>query len=453
MTIHLIAIGGSAMHNLAIALKDNGHIVSGSDDEIFEPSRSRLAEHNLLPSSFGWYPEKLSGDIDAIILGMHARPDNPELMYAQELGLKIYSYPEFLYNHSKNKKRVVIGGSHGKTTITAIIIHVLRKLNYDFDYLVGSKIKDFDVMVRLSDDASLMIFEGDEYLSSPIDRRPKFHWYFPDIALLSGIAWDHINVFPTNSNYVEQFEIFISLINENGALIYNEQDGVLKKLADESSNIACIPYSTPDYEVRNGVSYILTDNKEVELSIFGKHNMMNINGARLVCIQLGISDKEFFSSVSSFMGTANRLELVMKHGNSFVYKDFAHAPSKVGATVDAVREQFPKMNFVACLELHTFSSLNKDFIDEYKHTLDLPDEACVYFNDHTIAMKQLPDLSLDDVKNAFNRSDLNVFVDSSDMINWLGSVKKQDTVFLMMSSGNFNGINFDDLAKKLVFDI
>ena len=453
MKIHLIAIGGSAMHNLAIALKNNGHIVTGSDDEIFEPSKSRLSDNNLLPANFGWYPEKLSVNIDAIILGMHARPDNLELLRAQELGLKIYSYPEFLYNHSKNKKRVVIGGSHGKTTITAIIMHVLRKLNYDFDYLVGSKIKDFDVMVRLSDDAPLMIFEGDEYLSSPIDRRPKFHWYFADVALLSGIAWDHINVFPTNENYVEQFEIFISLINKNGALIYNEDDIVLKKITDATPDIKTIPYSIPDYEVRNGISYIITDNGEVELSIFGKHNMMNINGARLVCNQLGISDQEFFTSVSSFAGTANRLELVMKNGNSFVYKDFAHAPSKVGATVDAVREQFPKMNFVACLELHTFSSLNKDFIDEYKNTIDLPDDACVYFNVHTIAMKQLPDLSLDDVKTAFKRSDLNVFTDSTDMINWLGSVKKQDTIFLMMSSGNFNGINFDDLAKKLVFDI
>jgi len=449
MKIHLIAIGGSAMHNLAIALKSNGHIVTGSDDEIFEPSKSRLVDYKLLPSRFGWFPENISDNIDAIILGMHARPDNPELLRAQELGLKIYSYPEFLFNHSKNKKRVVIGGSHGKTTITAMIMHVLRMLNYDFDYLVGSKIKDFDVMVRLSDAAPIMIFEGDEYLSSPIDRRPKFHWYFPDIALLSGIAWDHINVFPTYENYLEQFEKFISLINKNGPLIYNEDDIALKELAIASDNIRAIPYGSLKYNIRDGINYIMTDGGEVELCIFGKHNMMNMNGARLVCNELGISDEDFFDSISSFEGTANRLELVLRSGNSRLYKDFAHAPSKVGATVEAVREQFPNSNFVACLELHTFSSLNKDFIDEYKHTLNLPDYACVYFNEHTLAMKRLPELSVDDVVRAFDRSDLKVFVDSNEMIEWLVEVKKQNSVFLMMSSGNFDGINFNEIATAL----
>lgn len=438
------------MHNLAIALKKNGHVVSGSDDEIFEPSRGRLADNGLLPTSFGWFPGKLGKDIDAIILGMHARPDNPELLRAQELGLKIYSYPEFLYNHSKNKKRVVIGGSHGKTTITAIIMHVLRKLNYDFDYLVGSKIKDFDVMVRLSDDAPIMIFEGDEYLSSPIDRRPKFHWYSPDVALLSGIAWDHINVFPTYENYLSQFSKFISLINKNGSLIYNEEDGALNNLASENGSIEIIPYGVPNHEVRNGTSYLSTAAGEVGLSIFGKHNMMNINGARLVCNQLGITDRDFYDSVSSFEGTDNRLELVMKHGNSRLFKDFAHAPSKVRATVEAVWEQFPKSNFVACLELHTFSSLNRDFIGGYEHALDLPDDACVYFNEHTLKMKRLPNLSLDDVVTAFGRNDLNVFVDSGEMMKWLITVKKPDTVFLMMSSGNFDGMDFNDLAKRLV---
>jgi len=269
MKIHLIAIGGSAMHNLAIALQKNGHVISGSDDEIFEPSRSRLSINKLLPSSFGWYPENITDDIDSVILGMHARPDNPELLRAQELGLKIYSYPEFLYYHSKNKKRVVIGGSHGKTTITAIIMHVLRKLNFDFDYLVGSKIKDFDIMARLSDEAPIMIFEGDEYLSSPIDRRPKFHWYFPDIALLSGIAWDHINVFPTSENYIEQFRKFVSLINKGGSLIYYKDDEVLEKLVSETNNIETIPYGIPEYEVRGGIDYIVYDKEETEISIFG----------------------------------------------------------------------------------------------------------------------------------------------------------------------------------------
>ena len=450
MNIHLIAIGGSAMHNLAIALQNNGHIVTGSDDEIFEPSKSKLSQYNLLPKSFGWFPENIINKIDSVILGMHARPDNPELLRAEELGLKIYSYPEFLYNHSKNKKRVVIGGSHGKTTITAIIMHVLRKLNYDFDYLVGSKIKDFDVMVRLSDEAPIMIFEGDEYLSSPIDRRPKFHWYFPDIALLSGIAWDHINVFPTYENYVEQFKKFISLIRKHGSLIYYVDDEALAKLVSERSDIDIIPYGVPDYYVQNGINYIMNNNREVELSIFGKHNMININGARLVCNRLGISDNEFYNSVSSFEGTANRLELVKRNENRWLFKDFAHAPSKVRATVEAIREQFPNEEFVACLELHTFSSLNKDFIDEYKHTLELPDNACVYYNEHTLAMKRLPSLSKEDVKAAFDRVDLKVFVNPDEMIGWLSKIKKHNSVFLMMSSGNFSGINFDNLANALI---
>lgn len=450
MKIHLIAIGGSAMHNLAIALQNNGHIVTGSDDEIFEPSKSRLLTNGLLPSNFGWFPENITNDINAIILGMHARPDNPELLRAQELGLKIYSYPEFLYYHSKNKKRVVIGGSHGKTTITAMIMHVLRKLNYDFDYLVGSKIKDFDIMVRLSDKAPIMIFEGDEYLSSPIDRRPKFHWYFPDIALLSGIAWDHINVFPTAEDYSEQFRKFISLIKKDASLIYYKDDNVLASLVSLRNDITTLPYGMPEYIIRNGIVYIIDGDKEVELSIFGKHNMTNINGAKHVCNQLGITDTDFFNSISSFEGTANRLELVLKNENSSFYKDFAHAPSKVGATVEAVRDRFPEANFVACLELHTFSSLNKEFIDEYKHTLDMPDYACVYFNEHTLSMKRLPRLSKEDVISAFCRKDMEVFVDSDKLISWLYKVNKQESVFLMMSSGNFDGMNLSNIASDLL---
>ena len=449
MNIHLIAIGGSAMHNLAIALKNNGHNVTGSDDEIFEPSKSRLVAHGILPESFGWYPEKLMNSVDAVILGMHAREDNPELLYAQELGLKIYSYPEFLYYHSKDKKRIVIGGSHGKTTITAIIMHVLKRLNFDFDYLVGSKIKDFDVMVRLSDDAPIMIFEGDEYLSSPIDRRPKFHWYYPDIALISGISWDHINVFPTFENYVSQFEKFISIIKKGGFLIYNIDDDVLTGLCDHITELKTIPYGIPDYEVKDGISTIKYDNVETELSIFGKHNMMNINGARLVCNQLGINDIDFYTSVKSFEGTANRLELITRKGNNWLFKDFAHAPSKVQATINAVREQFPDKRFVACLELHTFSSLNKSFIGEYSNALNLADSACVYFSNHTLLMKQLPELSVRDVKRAFNRDDLFVFNKSEDMIDWLLDNKNENTVYLMMSSGNFNGVDFYELGNSL----
>ncbi len=450
MNIHFIAIGGSAMHNLAIALKLNGHNVTGSDDEIFEPSLSRLSNYKLLPDNYGWHPDKLNNNIDAIILGMHARTDNPELLRAQDMRLKIYSYPEFLYYHSKNKKRIVIGGSHGKTTITAIIMHVLKKLGYDFDYLVGSKIKDFDVMVRLSEKAPIMIFEGDEYLSSPIDRRPKFHWYSPEIALISGIAWDHINVFPTFENYVEQFRIFINHIHENGSLIYNSDDSILDDLAGEAENIRLFPYSYPNYEVKDGESFINHNDTEIKLSIFGKHNMMNINGARIVCNELGIDENEFYNAVSSFSGTSNRLELIDKKGGCRLYKDFAHAPSKVKATVDAVREQFPDSNFIACLELHTFSSLNKSFIKEYKGAMDEAGIACVYFNEHTLSMKRLPELSINIVKEAFGRDDIHVFKKSNELINWLLLNKKKESTYLMMSSGNFSGIDFSELSKKLL---
>lgn len=449
MNIHFIAIGGSAMHNLAIALSLRGYNVTGSDDEIFEPSKSNLIKYGLFPETEGWHPEKLDNSIDAVILGMHARKDNPELKRAQELNLKIYSYPEFLYYHSKDKKRVVIGGSHGKTTITAIIMHVLKKLQFDFDYLVGSKIRDFDVMVRLSEDAPIMIFEGDEYLSSPIDLRPKFHWYSPDIALVSGIAWDHINVFPTFNNYIGQFEKFISLINKGGSLIYNSDDTILNELAGNATEIKLFPYSYPEYHIVNGIDYINHDGKEYGLSIFGKHNMMNINGARLVCNQLGISDEDFYSSVTSFEGTANRLELIAANGNSRLYRDFAHAPSKVVATVDAVKEQFSENNFVACLELHTFSSLNKDFIDEYKGTLDSADKAAVYYNDHTLSMKQLPSLSPEYVKSCFAREDLFVTTDKNELLQWLSSLKTDSTVYLMMSSGNYSGIDINKVGSDL----
>lgn len=450
MHIHFIAIGGSAMHNLAIALKDNGHIISGSDDEIFEPSKSRLEDRGLLPENFGWFPEKLTKDIDAVILGMHAHPDNPELLKAQELGLKIYSYPEFLYEHSKNKKRIVVGGSHGKTTITAMIMHVLRKLDYDFDYLVGSKIKNFDVMVRLTEEAPIMVFEGDEYLSSPIDSRPKFHWYRPHIALVSGIAWDHINVFPTEDIYRKQFEIFIDTIQSNGMLTYCSDDKVLSDMVGEHDGIDVIPYSLPNYKVVDGKNEIITKNGSVCLSVFGKHNMMNIEGARVICEQLGISKANYYDAISSFEGTLNRLELIAAKGKSRVFKDFAHAPSKVRATVDAVAEQFPDSEFVACLELHTFSSLNKDFLENYKDSLSGADKALVYFNPHALKMKRLPDLDVDFVKKAFGRENVEVYSDSKSLVTRIMDFKSDNTVLLMMSSGNYDNLDLISFAKEIV---
>lgn len=451
MNIHFIAIGGSAMHNLAIALKSNGHNVSGSDDEIFEPSKSRLSDHGLLPPMEGWFPEKLSTDIDIVILGMHARADNPELIKAQKLNLKIYSYPEYLYFHAKEKQRVVIGGSHGKTTITGMIMHVLKKLGFDFDYMVGSKLKDFEVMVKLSEEAPVMIFEGDEYLTSPIDRRPKFHWYKPQIALLSGIAWDHINVFPTFENYTEQFRIFIGLIENNGTLIYNSDDEVLSKLVDDQqNNIKSIPYSLPEFRIYDGITYLKYKQTRLKLNLFGRHNLMNLNGARLVCNTLGIKDEEFYRAIQDFEGAANRLELIAKNSNSWFFRDFAHAPSKVIATVQAVREQFADHKFVACLELHTFSSLSQGFLSEYRGSLNLADSACVYFNPHTISLKRLPGLSAQYVKESFDSENLTIFADSNEVVSWLEKQKEPKTVYLCMSSGNFDGINLFDISKRLV---
>jgi UDP-N-acetylmuramate: L-alanyl-gamma-D-glutamyl-meso-diaminopimelate ligase len=451
MKVHFIAIGGSAMHNLAIAMKKNGYEVSGSDDEIFEPSKSRLKKYGLLPENEGWYPEKLSKEIDFIILGMHARPDNPELIKAKELGIKIFSYPEFLFEHSKDKKRIVIGGSHGKTTITAMVMHVLSKLDKDFDYLVGSKLKDFEVMVRLSDTADMMIFEGDEYLSSPVDMRPKFHWYHPHIALLSGIAWDHINVFPTFENYKFQFQKFIELIENNGTLIYSEDDMILKEIVENNiQNIKKIPYKTLSYNIKEGITYVNTNDKNIPLKIFGKHNMQNLNGAKLICNELGIDDKTFFENIKSFEGAAKRLELISESGKSKVYKDFAHAPSKVKATINAVKEQFLSQKVIACLELHTFSSLNNDFITQYKGAMNTADEACVYFNPHALKMKQLPMLNKEEIKTSFGNKKITVINTTEEVKKWLKKHKSEDSVFLLMSSGNFGGIKLDEFGKELV---
>jgi len=451
MRVHFVAIGGSAMHNLAIALKINGHEVSGSDDEIFEPSRGRLKKYGLLPAKDGWHPEQISRDLDAVILGMHARPDNPELLQAQKLGLKIYSYPEFLYEHAKNKKRVVIGGSHGKTTITAMIMHVLKYMEKDFDYLVGSKLRDFEVMVRLSNTAPVMIFEGDEYLSSPIDRRPKFHWYHPHLALLSGIAWDHINVFPTYENYLKQFSVFIDLIEKGGTLVYNAEDEDLHYLVQESNReIKKIPYQTPDFKIEEGTTCILHDGTKIPLKVFGRHNLLNLKGAWLVCRQLGISDTQFFEAISGFRGAAKRLELILQKGRGRLYSDFAHAPSKLKATLDAVKSQFPGQRVVACFELHTFSSLNGNFLEQYAGTMNKADRAIVYFSPHALQMKRLPVLDKQRVKEAFDREDLLVFDNAEEMKGWLIKNSSPEDVFLMMSSGNFNGMDMRKLAEKLL---
>lgn len=452
MRVHLIAIGGSAMHNMALALHEKGYEVSGSDDEINEPSKTRLAKKGLLPEAIGWFPEKINKNIDAIILGMHARADNPELIKAKELGIKIYSYPEFIYEATKEKTRIVIGGSHGKTTITAMILHVLSYNKVNADFMVGAQLEGFDTMVKLTKEAKVAVIEGDEYLASPIDRRPKFHLYKPNIALLSGIAWDHINVFPTFDNYVEQFRMFVDLIEPNGSLVYCAEDKELVKVAEVSgnnNNIKKLSYSVPPNKIANGTTYLLVNGKEIPLSVFGNHNLMNLTGARLVCNQVGIRDEQFYNAIQSFKGAAKRLELVYKNDSFNFYKDFAHSPSKLKATTSAVKQQFDKRHIVACMELHTFSSLTEEFLNEYNGAMNTADEAIVYYNPHTIAHKKLKPINEEQVLKAFARKDLRVFTESKAVTEYLKSKAWKNSVLLMMSSGNFDGVDFNQLALSL----
>jgi UDP-N-acetylmuramate: L-alanyl-gamma-D-glutamyl-meso-diaminopimelate ligase len=448
--IHLIAIGGSAMHNLALALHEKSYEISGSDDEIVEPSKSRLDRAGLLPAAIGWDAARITGELDAVILGMHARADNPELAKAKELNIPVFSYPEYLYEQSKHKTRVVIGGSHGKTTITSMILHVLKTLDRPFDFMVGAQISGFETMVRLSEEAPVIILEGDEYLSSPIDRRPKFHLYHPHIALLSGIAWDHINVFPTYENYVDQFRQFIKLIHRGGTLIWCEEDKELQKLTKEfEKGLDKRSYGIPSHRIENGVTILETAGGDVPLLIFGNHNLMNLEGARIVCELLDVSKEEFYKAIMNFTGAAKRLELVAQNDDAAFYKDFAHSPSKLKATINAMKSQHPSRKLVACMELHTFSSLNEDFLKEYAHCMDEADEALVYFNPHTIEHKKLKPISTQQVKDAFARKDLQVFTSSKEITDYLRSKTWRNSNLLMMSSGNFDGVDFAAFGKEL----
>lgn len=439
------------MHNLAIALHNKGYHVTGSDDEIFDPAKSRLKALGLLPDSIGWDAGRIHVGIEAIILGMHAKADNPELKKAKELGLKIYSYPEFLYEQAKNKIRVVIGGSHGKTSITAMILHVLKLSGIESDYMVGAQLEGFEVMVKLTEEAKFMVFEGDEYLTSPIDLRPKFHVYRPHIALISGIAWDHVNVFPTFDNYVDQFRIFAGLIPGNGSLIYcAEDENVVSVSASVGENVRKRPYAKPDYFINDGITYIKTDDRVIPLKVFGHHNMLNLEGARLVCEEMGVAKDQFFNAIQSFAGASKRLELVAKNDVCSIYKDFAHSPSKLKATVKAVKEQFPERELVACMELHTYSSLNIGFLEEYRHTMDKADIAAIFYSRHALELKRLPFFSTEDVSKAFERDDIHVFNESSKLSDFLKSRTWENTNLLMMSSGNFDGIDLKALSADIL---
>jgi len=450
MNIHFIAIGGSAMHNLAMALHQKGYQVTGSDDTIFEPSKSRLAAKGLLPQAFGWFPEKITTNLDAIVLGMHAKADNPELLKAQELGVKIYSYPEFLYEQSKNKTRVVIGGSHGKTTITAMILHVMNYHDKAVDYMVGAQLDGFDTMVHLTEENDFIVLEGDEYLSSPIDRRPKFHLYKPNIALLSGIAWDHINVFPTLENYVSQFETFLTCLSNGAIMVYNEEDALVKKVVEESTeHMKKYPYQILPHFIEDGQTYLETEEGPLPIQVFGEHNLSNLAGAKWICQHMGIDEDDFYEAIGSFKGASKRLEKIAESQGKVCYKDFAHSPSKVKATTNAVAKQYENRNIIACLELHTYSSLNAEFLKEYVGALDAADEAIVFYSPNAVAIKKLDEVSEQQIFEAFKRNDLKVFTNPQDFKNYLFQLNFDNSALLMMSSGNYGGLDLNEV-KQLI---
>ena len=450
MRIHFIAIGGSAMHTLALALHEAGHEISGSDDVIFEPSKSRLEAVGLLPLEMGWHPENIHSDIDVIVLGMHAKPGNPELAKAQELGLKVSSYPEFLYEHSKHKTRVVIGGSHGKTTITSMILHVMHYHEKEIDFMVGAQLDGFDKMVHLTEQNDFMLLEGDEYLSSPIDSQSKFLHYKPHIALLSGIAWDHINVFPTFESYCAPFESFIDSIVGGGSLSFNQEDEVLNEMVEKATNtIRKIAYTTPEAFIDNGVTYLETDEGPLPLEIFGKHNLNNLAGAKWICQHMGIDALDFYEAISSFKGASKRLELVVKNNQTAIYKDFAHAPSKVKATTAAVKEQYPDRKLVVVLELHTYSSLDASFLKEYKNALAKADVGMVFYEPAVLAIKEREPISAEVIKNAFGSTALQIETTQEGLAIFLRDLSLEGTVLLFMSSGNYGGTDFKALAQRV----
>jgi UDP-N-acetylmuramate: L-alanyl-gamma-D-glutamyl-meso-diaminopimelate ligase len=448
MHIHFIAIGGSAMHNLALALHQKGEKVTGSDDAFYEPSKSRLQKQGLLPENLGWFPEKITEDIDAVILGMHAKADNPELEKARELDLKIYSYPEFLYEQSKNKTRVVIGGSHGKTSITAMILHVLHYHGKEVDFMVGAQLEGFDTMVHLTAENDFILLEGDEYLSSALDPRPKFHWYKPNIALLSGIAWDHINVFPTFENYVEQFETFIETLMPGGILVYNEEDSILNEIVEKSTRpTRKQPYQTPEYHIENGTTFLETPEGPMPIAVFGEHNLNNLAGAKWVCQLMGVDEEGFYEAIASFKGAAKRMEKIAETKECTVFKDFAHSPSKVSATVKAVKNQYPDRKTIACLELHTYSSLNAEFLKEYRNALDAADEAVVFYSPEAVEIKKLETLSAETIFEAFGRKDLHVYTDPKKFQDFLKNKDFKNSTLLLMSSGNYGGLDFEEVKN------
>lgn len=450
MRVHFISIGGSVMHQLAIALHRKGYQVTGTDDEIFEPSRTNLLNEGILPKSFGWQPDLITKDLDAVILGMHARNDNPELQKALELGLKIYSFPEYIFHESQHKKRIVVGGSHGKTTTTSMIMHVLRSLQFDFDYLVGAKLQGFDQSVNITN-APVIVCEGDEYPASAIEKKPKFHFLFPHIAILTGIAWDHINVFPTFDFYLEQFRIFISKIETGGLLIYNSSDLVLDQLVKEChrSDLRYQPYAVPEHAISNGQTVVTIDGFSSSLKVFGNHNLMNLLAAYYACKEIGVLAADFVKAIADFTGASKRLELLASNETINVYRDFAHAPSKVKATIEALKQQYPNRKLIGILELHTFSSLNEQFMSEYNGALSKADTAIVFYSKHALEIKRLPDLPIEKIKDGFNQPGLLVMSDKKILEDWLEKTDFSNSNIVLMSSGNYDGLDMLTFAERI----
>ena len=450
MRVHFIAIGGSIMHQLAISLHFKGYHITGSDDDIFEPAKNNLQNVGIFPTELGWNANNITKSLDAVILGMHARNDNPELIKAKELNLPIFSFPEYIFNQSQLKKRVAIGGSHGKTTTTSMIMHVLKKTGQFFDFMVGAKLDGFDQSVQITD-APVIICEADEYPASAIEKRPKFHFLFPHIAVLTGIAWDHINVFPTFEFYKEQFLIFINKIESGGTLIYNETDPVLKELVifNKRNDLNYIPYNLPENKIINGQTSITIEGHSQFITVFGNHNLLNINAAYHVCKLLGIKSVDFLQSIQDFKGASKRLEIFYKSTDLNVFRDFAHAPSKVKASIEAVKQQFPEKKLVAVLELHTFSSLNADFMDQYKGSLELADECAVFYSAHALEIKRMPLLDPNVIRDGFSKTGLQIFNTAQNLAKWLKERDLTNSNLLLMSSGTYEDLDILNTINKV----
>ncbi len=449
--IHFIAIGGAIMHQLAIALKKEGYLVSGSDDEINDPARSNLAAEGILPSETGWFPTKITSSIDAVVLGMHAKAGNPELQKAKELGIPVYSFPQYVYEVSKDKQRIVIAGSHGKTTITSMVMHILRSRQMDFDYLVGARVEGFSQSVRLSK-APLMVLEGDEYPASVEEKRPKIFFYHPQVTVLSGIAWDHINVFPTYENYFDQFRQYLTTMGSGTLLIYNEEDPeVVRLVAEAGGHLNLQPYSAPEYHYRDGTAVLNTPAGQVEVSVFGRHNLMNLQAAVTVATHLNISQEDAYRAIAGFTGAAKRLEKVFQSDELVIFRDFAHAPSKLKATLDAVREAYPDSNLIACFELHTYSSLSDAFLSQYRDSMNAADQAVVYFSTHALELKGLPALQPEVVAGHFAGNGVVVVNEPEKLLRKVQDLVKasqKPTCLLLMSSGTFDGIDWNSVSSQ-----